>query len=59
MNRNALQSLLAMGILVGGGGLLLAFFQPKDSPEFFVSLCSGAIGLTIICIVIFLNRLFR
>jgi hypothetical protein len=59
MNRNALQSLLAMGILVGGAGLFLAFLQPQDSPEFIISLCSGAIGLTMICLVLFLNRIFR
>jgi hypothetical protein len=59
MNRNALQSLLAMGVLVGGGGFWLAFYQPKDSPEFVVSLCSGVIGLIIISLVILLNRLLR
>jgi hypothetical protein len=59
MNRNALQSLLAMGILIGGGGFLLAFFQPTESPEFFASLCSAALGLLMIVLVIFLNRLFR
>ena len=59
MNRNAAHGLLAMGILVGGGGFLLAYFQPKDSPEFVVSLCSGVIGLIIISLVILLNRLFR
>lgn len=59
MNRNALQSLLAMGIFVGAGGLLLAFFQPQDSPEFIVSLCSAGLGLVMIALAVFLNRLFR
>lgn len=59
MNRNASQSLLAMGIFVGLGGLLLAYFQPQDSPEFIVSLCSAGIGLALIGLAVFLNRLFR
>jgi hypothetical protein len=59
MNRNALQGLLAIGIFVGGGGLFLAFFQPQDSPEFVVSLCSVSIGLALIGLALILNRLFR
>jgi hypothetical protein len=59
MNRNAVQSLLAMGIFVGMGGLLLAFVQPQDSPEFIVSLCSAGIGLALIGLAVLLNRLFR
>jgi hypothetical protein len=59
MNRNALQGLLAMGIFVGGGGLILAFFQPQDSPEFVVSLCSTGIGLALIGLAVFLNHMFR
>lgn len=44
MAANPLRGFLALGIFVGGGGLLLAFAQPPDSPEFVLSVCSAALG---------------
>lgn len=59
MNRNALQGILAIGILVGAGGLILAFLQPPNSAEFFISIASCAIGLAIILLALLMNRIMR
>jgi hypothetical protein len=52
-----LRGFLQIGIFVGGCGFLLALFQPRNSPEFVVSLCSGAIGLVLVAGVVLVSRL--
>lgn len=44
-HRRLLGGFLQIGIFVGGGGFLLAWMQPSDSPEYVVSVCSGVVGL--------------
>lgn len=56
MKPDMLRGFLQIGIFIGVGGFLLAFAQPKDSPEFIVSICSGFIGLTLILAVIAAKR---
>jgi hypothetical protein len=48
MKRDALRGFLQIGIFVGLGGLLLAFAQPADSPEFVISVCGAIMGLLLI-----------
>lgn len=57
MNRNLLRGFLQIGIFVGGGGVLLAFIQPKDSPEFIASICSAVVGFTLLIVVILFHRM--
>lgn len=44
MNRDILKGFAQIGFFVGGGGLILLFFEPRSSPEWVVSLCSSLIG---------------
>ena len=39
-----LQGFFRIGAFVGLTGLILVFLQPRESPEFVVSVCSAAIG---------------
>lgn|GEM_PF-4715841 len=55
-DRELLRGLVSIGALVGFGGLLLAFFQPSGSAEQVVSVCSAAIGLSLIALVIGVAR---
>jgi len=57
MDRESLRGFLSIGIFVGGGGFLLALVQPRDSAEFVVSICSGVIGIMLIGLILFLNRI--
>ena len=57
MDRQALHGFLVIGIFVGGGGFLLALFQPPDSGEFVISICSGVIGIALIVLALFLQRI--
>ncbi|MEM9949966.1 MAG: hypothetical protein AAFV98_24300 [Chloroflexota bacterium] len=59
MKHNHLRGFLQIGIFVGGGGFLLAFAHPTDSPEFVVSILSGIIGLTLVIGVIVLSYFLR
>lgn len=59
MNRELLRGFLQIGVFVGGGGFLLAFFTPRDSAEYVVSVCSGVIGTLLILAVVGLSRLMR
>lgn len=59
MNRDLLKGFLQIGFFVGAGGFLMAVFQPRDSPEFVISLCSGAIGTALIAGVVLLVRISR
>jgi len=59
MNNDPLKGFLQIGIFVGGGGILLAFMVPSDSPEFVASVCSGIIGMILVIGVVVLMRVTR
>ena len=59
MPAEVLAGFLRIGILVGGCGALMLFFQPPESAQFVLSLCSALIGGTMIIGVLLLNRNFR
>lgn len=59
MKRDALRGFLQIGIFVGVGGLLLAFVQPPDSPEFVVSVCGAVMGLLLVVGVVVATRFMR
>jgi hypothetical protein len=40
MDREVLKDFAQIGIFIGGGGLVLLFLEPRNSPEYVVSLCS-------------------
>ena len=52
MNRNFLRGFLQIGFFVGGGGFLLAYLQPPDSPVFVISMLSGILGLALVVAVV-------
>lgn len=54
----ALKGFLRLGVFIGGGGALLALFQPRESPEFVLSVCSGIVGLLIVLGVVAVQRFF-
>ena len=59
MAADALKGFLRLGFMVGGCGLLLAFFQPRESPQFVLSMCSAAMGLTLVVGVIVVSRFLK
>ncbi len=54
--RNALRGFLQIGIFIGGTGLVLAFIEPRDSPEFVLSVCSAAMGAALVVAVAVMIR---
>ena len=54
--RNALRGFLQIGIFIGGTGLVLAFIEPRDSPEFVLSVCSAAMGAVLVVAVAVMIR---
>lgn len=56
MDKQALRGFLAIAFFVGGSGFFLAFFQPRDSAEFVVSICSGVIGVALIGLILFVQK---
>ena len=59
MGRDALKGFARIGFFVGGCGLVLSVVEPRNSPEFVVSLCSTAIGLVLVAGVIIVSRLVK
>lgn len=59
MDREILKGFARIGFLVGGGGLLLLFLEPRNSPEFVVSLCSAVLGGLLLLGVVIINRLMK
>jgi len=57
MDREVLKGFARIGFFVGGGGLILLFFEPRNSPEWVISLCSSIIGIVLIVGVALLSRL--
>jgi len=56
MGRDVLKSFARIGFFVGGCGLILMLIEPRSSPEFVVSVCNTAIGLTLVIGVIVVSR---
>lgn len=52
-----LKAFFRLGVFVGGCGFLLALVEPRDSPEFVISVCSTLIGAGIILGVVIMLRL--
>jgi hypothetical protein len=59
MAADALRGFLGVGFLVGGCGLIMAFLQPPDSPQFILSLCSAGMGIALVIGVILVTRLLK
>ncbi len=47
----ALRGFLRIGMFIGGCGLLMALIEPRNSPEFVLSLCSALMGGTLVIAV--------
>ncbi len=56
MNQEVLKGFARIGIFVGGGGLVLLFLEPRNSPEWVVSLCSALIGGALLAGAVILSR---
>ncbi|MBE2267588.1 MAG: hypothetical protein IAE80_05105 [Anaerolinea sp.] len=54
-----LKGFLRIGFFIGGCGFVMIFMQPPGSPEYYVSICSALIGLTLVAGVIIVTRLFK
>ncbi len=59
MARDSLHGFLQLGFFILGAGLCSALFQPSDSGEFVVSLCSAGLGLALVAGVVVLWRVMR
>lgn len=59
MNPDALRAYFRMGMWVTLVALVLVLAVPRDTPEFVVSVCSLAVGLTLTGVVALLSRLMR
>ena len=55
----ALRAFLQLGVFICGCGAVTAVMLPRDSAEFYVSLCNVAIGLALTGGVIAFVRLTR
>ncbi|MFP4322842.1 MAG: hypothetical protein ACLFTK_10345 [Anaerolineales bacterium] len=59
MNRDGLKALLQLGFMFTGLSLCSLMFQPPNSGEFVLSVCSLGIGLTILGLTFLLILLMR
>lgn len=59
MQRDVLQSFVRIGIFVGGGGLILLLIEPRQSPEWIVSLCSAVVGAALILGALVVGRVMK
>jgi hypothetical protein len=57
IDRELLQGFLRIGFFVGGCSFIMLFIQPRNSPEFIISLCSTLIGGVLISGVILVMKL--
>jgi hypothetical protein len=55
----SLREFLALGVLIGGGGLLMLPFQPTGTPQFVLSALSALIGLLLVLGVFFVQKRFN
>jgi hypothetical protein len=56
LDNETLRGLLAMGFFIGGGGLLLVFFQPAGSAEQVLSVCSAVMGGALVLGIVLARR---
>jgi hypothetical protein len=54
-----LQAFFRFGLLIGLGGLLLVLLQPRDTAEYYISICTAMIGGVMIAMVVILARIGR
>ena len=54
-----LRGFFRIGMFIGLCGFLMIFFEPLDSPEFVLSVCSALIGGALMLGVVILMRLSR
>ncbi len=59
MNRDVLKAFARIGLFVGVGGLLLLLVEPRNSPEWIVSLCSALVGGALILVVVAVGRFLK
>ena len=59
LKRDVLRGFLRIGVFIGVTGVLLAFVEPRDSPEFVLSVCSAAMGAALVVAVAVMIRLER
>jgi hypothetical protein len=56
MDPSALRGFLGLGLFIGVSGLVLAILLPPDSAEYVISVCSAAMGLTLVALVVIVSR---
>lgn len=59
MGTEVLRVFFRSGMFIFGLGVILIFTVPRDSAEFVISVCSAAIGLTLLVLVALVSRLTR
>ena len=59
MPDEVLKGFLRIGLFVGVCGFAMIFFQPPDSAQFVLSVCSALIGFTLVGGVIAISRLLK
>ena len=59
MDQGFLKGFVRIGFFVGGGGLILLLLEPRNSPEWVISLCSVLIGAVLIVSAITVSRLLK
>jgi hypothetical protein len=59
MDREILKGFARIGLFVGGGGLVLLLVEPRNSPEYIVSLCSAILGGLLLLGVVIISRWMR
>lgn len=57
--QEVLRGFLRIGVFIGVCGLLLAFIEPRHSPEFVLSVCSALIGGVLMLGVAIILRVTR
>ena len=59
LRQDLLRGFFRIGMFIGLGGLALALWQPLDSPEFVLSVCSSLMGGALMLGVALVVRLSR
>jgi hypothetical protein len=54
-----LRGFMRIGMFIGFCGFVMIFFEPPDSPEFVLSICSALMGGALILGVVIITRLSR
>jgi len=54
-----LRGFFRIGMFIGGCGLLMAFIEPRNSPEFVLSICSAMMGGVLMLGVAIVVRMSR